>query len=884
MDKLYELMDWAEIEAVVYVEEDRPRDILGAKVTPHGILIQGFFPDQEKVSVRVLPGNRLYPMEKVDEEGFFAVLLKGRKIPKYEFVPGGKKDGQGYLNPYEYPCQITEKEEIRFGAGKWYDAYKKLGAHPMVIDDVQGVYFAVWAPNAMRVSVVGDFNNWDGRVCQMNRLDSGIFELFIPNLEIRSIYKYELKSGSGMVYLKSDPYANAFEEQPGDASVIVETDSYHWRDSEWREKNNASSPEGNPMAVYQCSLKEWAERTGDGDNCSYADIAKALAEYVKSMGYTHVELTPVTEYPEDRSQGYEVSGYFAPTSRYGYPKEFMYMVDHLHRSGIGVIIDFVASYFASGYSLLAEYDGTCLYEHLDPRKGIHPAYGTHIFNYGRPEVVSFLLSAIRFWGEKYHVDGVKITDLATMLYLDYHREEGQWIPNIYGSSENLEALDFVRQMNTILHRDTNMFTVAEEMAGGWNVTGSAEDDGLGFDLKWNHDWSADFMNYMRLDPVYRGMHQDELTLSTVNAFCEKYMIGFGKDDVTGPSGPLEEQMPGAGPDADEEENGKAKAANMRLAYGYMMLHPGKKLLYSSNSQDGTEAVIMREYIRDLLQIYKNKPALYLMDTKGESFEWISNLDAERNLLVFLRKTDRKEDMILAVCNFSNVAYEGVRVGVPCAGKYKEILNSDAKKYGGSGVVNPRVKISRKIEADERPDSIIVNIPPLGISVFHVPEEKPRTTNRDVLAARAGKKVSGPETADVKADTSPSEQIKETENKEPKKKAKGSKSGGRTAGTASVRKAVGNAAGGIRDKAAEAAADIGGKAAGAAGGIRDKAAEAAADIGGKAAGAAGGIRDKAVGAATDIKGKAVGAATDIGEKVTGKKSSPKDKTRTGSRKK
>ena len=875
MDKLYELMDWAEIEAVVFAEEDHPRDILGARVTPQGVLIQAFFPGEEDVSVHVLPGKKMYPMEKQDEEGFFAVLLKGRRIPQYEFVTGGRADGKTYRDPYNYPCQITEKEALRFSAGIWYDAYQKLGAHVMEIKGVQGVYFAVWAPNAVRVSVVGDFNNWDGRVYQMNRMDCGIFELFIPGLEAGCIYKYELKAKNDMVYLKADPYANAFEQKPGDASMVVSVDEYLWHDEKWLEerRKNSSKLAGEAMVVYQTSLQEWADQAGSPEEKNYKALAHRLAKYVKEMGYTHVELTPVTEYPEDQSLGFEVCGYFAPTARYGRPKEFMYLVDYLHKNGIAVILDFVASYFAGGYSLLTEFDGTCLYEHLDPRKGIHPAYGTHIFNYDRPEVANFLISSMKFWAQVCHVDGLKITDLATMLYLDYGREFGQWEPNMYGEPQNLEAKDFVKYMNKVLHKETDVITLAEEMAGGWHVTGDVEEEiGLGFDLKWNHDWSAGVMDYMRNDPIYRGPRQEDLILSTVYAFSEQYMIGFGKDDVTGPSGSLWEQMPGAGPEGSEEENAKVKLANLKLAYAYMIAHPGKKLFYAAAAgMDAEKQQLMKGYVRDLLQLYKKNPALYLLDSKEASFEWISNLDAERNLLIFLRKTAKKEDTLLIICNFSNVLYEAVEVGVPAAGKYKEIFNSDAAKYGGSDAVNPRVKISKVREANERKDSITVTIPPLALSVYKMPAVKAKTTNK---AAKAGKATASAAREEVQEalielpfelKTKADEKVKKTLRESVRHTVEeAAEKAGKAAGDVAAK--AGKAAGDVTDKAEKTAEELREKAGRAAGDVAEKAGKTAGELREKAGKAAGEVAEKAGKTAEELRDKAGKAAGDVAEKA------------------
>lgn len=722
MDKrLYDLMDWPEIEAVVYSEEDHPRDILGPKVTPDGVLIQAFFPGEE--TLRLKTGGTVRDMERVDESGYFAILLRRKTIPAYTFLT--EKDGQKreYPDPYAFPCQITKKEETRFTAGIWYDAWKKLGAHEMTVNGTKGVYFAVWAPNALRVSVVGAFNGWDGRRDQMNRLDSGIFELFIPGLVAGRPYRYELRQKSGETYLKSDPCAGAFEAGPDGASLVTGSSAYSWGDAEWMKRRASRQNERQAIIIYQTSL---ASVSGpEGEKTDYREKARTLAEHCEKMGYTHVELTPVTEYPDDATDGYEVSGYFAPTSRYGSPDDFRYLVDYLHRMGIGVIIDSVYSYFASGDSLLSGFDGTCLYEHLDPRRGIHPAFGTHIFNYGRGEVVNFLTSSAVMWAQEYHIDGMKITDVATMLYQNYGRAEGEWVANLYGGVENLEAIEFLKNLNTVLHKQSGFLTIAEDMAGYGGITQDPKQDGLGFDYKWNNTWAGDFLEYMHYDPLFRGAHHDDLTFDTVYAWSERSIIGFGRDEIAGREDGLKSRMAGITPELKE--------ANERLALSYLFVYPGKKLL-AAGEDDGKKAAL----IERLTSMCRELPALHEKDLTPEGFEWISNLDRDRNLLIFLRKGSRKDETLLVVCNFSNVEYDEFLIGVPWPGKYKEIFNSDAEKYGGGGVVNTRVKISHPIEHDERKNSIRVCVQPLGISVYQYTETvEKRSNNRSAKKRPAG---------------------------------------------------------------------------------------------------------------------------------------------------
>ena len=725
-DKLYDMMDWAEIEAVQYSEEKYPRNILGPRVTPEGILIQCFFPEEEKVSLRTLSDRKLHAMTEEDG-GYFAILLPGKKIPRYTFVLGDKKEGREIYDPYAFPSQITEKEEARFQAGICYDIYEKLGAHPMTVQGVEGVNFAVWAPNALRVSVVGDFNRWDGRTCQMHCLDSGIFELFIPGLKAGDLYKYEIKAKGGLTYLKADPYANAAQMRPDTASVVADLRDYEWQDQEWVRTRGEKQGYQDPMFIYEVHLGSWKKpKEGEKEFYNYRELAPLLAEYVKDMGYTHVELMPVMEHPLDESWGYQVTGYYAPTSRYGSPQDFMYFMDYMHREGIGVILDWVPAHFPRDTFGLSAFDGTCLYEHQDPRKGFHPHWGTLIYNYGRPEVKNFLIANALFWADKYHADGIRMDAVASMLYLDYGKQDGEWVANIYGGNENLEAIEFLKHLNSIFKKKyPSALLIAEESTAWPKITGDLEDEGLGFDYKWNMGWMNDFLNYMKYDPVYRGSHHDELTFSMIYNYSERFLLSLSHDEVVHGKGTLVQKMPG------EYEQ---KLSNLRLAYGYLTAHPGKKLLFMGQEfgQDmewdekkelDWEALEypahtqMKDYMKALLHLYRICPALYRDDFKTEGFEWINCLEWEKNLLVFLRKTEKEEDTLLVVCNFSNVVYEDYQVGVPYPGKYKEIFNSDSAVYGGAGNVNPRVKMSRDQECDERKQSIKIKVPPLGISIF-----------------------------------------------------------------------------------------------------------------------------------------------------------------------
>jgi 1,4-alpha-glucan branching enzyme len=599
---------------------------------------------------------------------------------------------------------------------------------------VKGVYFAVWAPNAIRVSVVGAFNAWDGRRYPMNRLDSGIFELFIPGLAAGRAYRYEILKKGGETYLKSDPFAGAFEEGAEGASLVSGESRFAWGDGEWMTLRGSNQDSRRPMVLYQTKFSDIGAEEGAA---TYREKARLLAKHCRRYGYTHVELTPVTEYPIDETDGFEVSGYFAPTSRYGSPDDFRYLVDHLHRMGIGVIVDVVDSYFASGNSLLAEFDGTCLYEHLDPRRGIHPAFGTHIFNYGRGEVVSFLIASAVNLAQNFHIDGLKMTDTATMLYRNYGRKDGEWVANLYGGSENLEAIEFLKKLNRVVHRLPGFLTIAEDMAGWNGITLDEKQDGLGFDYRWDNEWSDDFLEYMRLDPLFRGSHHDELTMHIVYAWSEKALRGFGRDQMSRKHGGLISLMSGL--------TREQKEANERLALSYLFVYPGKKLL-AAGEADAAPDLEKEEYaarreklIKKLTAMCEELPALYENDLSPEGFEWISNLDSARNLLIFLRKGSSAKDTLLVVCNFSNVEYDEFLIGVPRPGKYKEIFNSDAEEYGGTGAINPRVRMSRPVEHDERPQSICVCVPPLAVSIYrYTGEEKQRSSNRQARKRPASK--------------------------------------------------------------------------------------------------------------------------------------------------
>ena len=744
-------MDWPEIEAVVYSEEYAPREILGPHVTGDGVLVQCFFPGADKVTVKTTKDGREYPMSKEDDAGYFAVLLSGRKIPEYTYLVEQEGEQIECYDAYAFPCQITLEEEQKFINGICYDIYEKLGAHPMTVNGVDGVYFAVWAPNAARVSVVGDFNHWDGRVYQMQRLSvSGIYELFIPQIPVGSLYKYELKLKDGLTYLKADPYANQAELRPATASVVADLTKYIWKDQTWMKERKKIQTEDAPMFVYEMHLASWKKPEDGREFYNYRELAPMIVAYVKEMGYTHVELMPVMEHPFDASWGYQVTGYYAPTSRYGSPEDFMYFVDTLHQAGIGVILDWVPAHFPRDTFGLANFDGTCLYEHLDPRQGYHPHWGTLIYNYGRPQVKNFLIANALFWTEKFHADGIRFDAVASMLYLDYGKNDGEWVANIYGGNENLDAVELLKHLNSIFKKKhPDALLIAEESTAWPRVTGSVDtEEGLGFDYKWNMGWMNDFIGYMSNDPYFRGAHHNELTFSMVYAYSERFMLSLSHDEVVHQKGSLLEKMPGT-----EDK----KFANLRAAYGFFMTHPGKKLLFMGQEYGQVHEWAenkaldwedlekpahrqMQNYMKALIQLYKTHPALWKLDYDSDGFEWINCVEWEKSMVTFLRKSQKQEDTLVVICNFSDVAYEEELVGVPYAGKYKEILNSDAKEYGGTGVVNPRVKIAKKEETDDRPYTIKVKVAPLSVAIYSFTKTAAKTsTNR---TAKTAKKTAG----------------------------------------------------------------------------------------------------------------------------------------------
>lgn len=727
--KLYNLMNWPKIEEIIYSECDDPHAILG----PHGVgnqtLVQAYFPEAVEASIVFSESGETFKMNLADDDGYFAVLLPmpEKDVPSYHYNVRGR-DGAVMIRgeAYRYAPLIDRDDTERFRNGIHYTIYEKLGAHPISLNGIKGTYFAIWAPSAMRVSVVGDFNGWDGRMHQMRRLwDSGIFEIFIPDAAVGDNYKFELKLKTGLTYLKADPYCNASQLRPDTASVITDLNDFKWEDSDFLAKREAFQKGNAPVSVYEVYLGSIIPPEEGESYANYRKIADRLIPYVKEMGYTHVELMPVMEHPLDASWGYQVIGYYAPTSRYGSPKDFMYFVNELHKAGIGVILDWVPAHFPRDTQGLSNFDGTCLYEHLDPRQSFHPHWGTLIYNYGRPEVSNYLIANALFWVEKFHADGIRMDAVASMLYLDYGKGDGEWVANMYGGNENLEAIEMIKHLNSMMKkRNPGVLTIAEESTAFPKITGEPEDGGLGFDLKWNMGFMNDYLGYIRYDPYFRSHHHGELTFSMIYAYSERFMLVFSHDEVVHGKATLLEKMPGTT---------EQKLANLRLTYAYMMTHPGKKLLFMGQelgeSDEWNEGRLVEwelssspeheglaRLVSDLNSIYRSNPELYILDDSPEGFEWINHISANECTLTFVRKGKGKDDILLVAANFSGISRE-ITIGVPAAGKYKEIFNSDDEKYGGSGRVNSRVKRSKAVEWDDRPDSVTVKLASLSLSIL-----------------------------------------------------------------------------------------------------------------------------------------------------------------------
>ena len=699
--KLYKLMDWAAIEAIEYAEEDQPQNVLGAHVVGNATLYQAFLPGASKVDVVLDDEEKTVAMGMVDEEGFFAAVMnhKGKKNYHYVVTDGAGKS-RIYRDPYQYEVGLTDDEVTKINSGLHYHVYEVMGAHYTEIEGQEGVMFRVWAPNAVRVSVVGDFNDWNGKIHPMIRHEeTGIFMLFVPDLAEGTNYKYEIQMKGGQIHLKADPYAARSQAAPETASVLCKEENFAWNDDEWMAKRAQFDTKNAPLSIYEMNLHTYKEE--NGENMSLADIAKDVIPYVKKNGYTHIELMPVMEYMDEYFNGYQTTGYYAVSARYGTPAEFKAFVDSFHVAGIGVILDWVPSFFARDEHGLSNFDGTFLYGHLDERQRENVAYDAYNFNYGRPQVSNFLIANGIYWVEKFHADGLRLSGLSSMLYMDYGKSEGQWTPNIYGGTENLEGVEFIKHFNSILHKMyPGVLTIAKETSAWPKITESLEKDGLGFDYAWNTGFMQDFIAYMKKPYEERLNSLKDLTFSMVYAYSENYILPISHNEVYRNGGSLLEciQM--------EEE---WKKPFLRALYSFFMLHPGKKLTYMDQGIDETVKVLNR--------MYKELPALFCMDTDAAGFEWINCLDHGDGTLSFLRKSGSIEDNLLVVANFSQNSFEEYKLGVAEEGKYAEIYNSNMKDAGGTAKLDADIKSTKEEYYDGRNYTIQVKLEPMTVSVY-----------------------------------------------------------------------------------------------------------------------------------------------------------------------
>ena len=638
---------------------------------------------------------------------------------------GKNKTVQKKVKPYE----IGELDQYLFGQGTHYEIYKKLGAHKVTVRGKEGVYFAVWAPNARRVSVVGDFNEWDFEENYMERQEpAGIYTCFIPGVQDGDLYKFCIETMQGKRLFKADPFANYAEMRPGTASKVHDISNLKWSDSAWMEGRATWNMDESPISIYEAHIGSWRQHPGEEDErfYNYREFAVEAVKYMKEMGYTHIELIGIAEHPFDGSWGYQVTGYFAPTSRYRTPEDFAYMINYFHRNKIGVILDWVPAHFPRDAHGLADFDGTAVYEYADPRKGEHPDWGTKIFDYGKSEVKNFLISNALFWMEHFHVDGLRVDAVASMLYLDYGKQDGQWVANKYGGNQNLEAIEFFKHLNSVvLGRNPGALMIAEESTAWPKVTGKPEDDGLGFSLKWNMGWMHDFLEYMKLDPYFRKEHHNQMTFAMTYAYSEKYILVLSHDEVVHLKCSMLNKMPGLGFD---------KYANLKVGYAFMMGHPGKKLLFMGQDfaqlREWSEAreldwylleepehQYLQAFTRDLLKLYRKNKAMYEQDTEGYGFEWVNANDGYRSIFSFIRHSKHNKKNLLFVCNFTPVARDDYRVGVPVNKSYRLIFHSDDEKFQAEGTKRPLSYKAVKSECGGRDYSISYPLPGYGVAIF-----------------------------------------------------------------------------------------------------------------------------------------------------------------------
>ena len=721
----------AQIDALLAGRHADPFALLGSHPVSGGWAVRVFLPWAAEASISLKGAAKVTDAVKLRPEGFFEATWPSSQstapAPASYKIRGRTHQGEPFeiYDPYAFPYLLTEFDLHLMGEGRHFDTYEKLGAHVKTLEGVAGVHFAVWAPSAKRVSVVGDFNRWDGRVHPMrSRGSSGIWEIFLPELAEGAIYKYEIiGTHGGVLPLKADPYGFRSELRPNTGSVVASLDNYQWNDAEWIHQRSQINWFESPISIYEVHLGSW-RRSPEGSNrwLTYRELGGQLIPYVKELGYSHIELLPIMEHPYDGSWGYQTLGYFAATSRYGSPAEFMEFVDRCHQAGIGVLLDWTPAHFPRDAHGLAQFDGTHLYEHSDPRQGTHPDWGTLVYNYGRNEVQNFLISNALFWLDKYHIDGLRVDAVASMLYLDYSRKPGEWIPNEFGGRENLAAIAFLKRMNEIVHgRFPGVLTIAEESTSWPSVTRPTYLGGLGFSFKWNMGWMNDTLKYFSSDPVYRKYEHNKLTFSFLYAFSENFLLSFSHDEVVHGKNSLLHKMPG---DLWQQ------FANLRLLFGYHYAHPGKKLLFMGQEfaqrHEWSEAQSLdwhllqydshrgiQRLVTDLNELYAAQPALHEVDFDWHGFEWLDVNDADNSVLSFLRRGKDPASLLAVVVNATPVVREGYLIGVPQPGFYSEILNTDAGIYGGSNVGNLGGVSAEPIPHMGRPYSITLTLPPLA---------------------------------------------------------------------------------------------------------------------------------------------------------------------------
>ena len=724
------------LDHFLHATASHPHDFLG--MHPHrkgrsqGVVVRAFLRDAIDCAVMDAAGGQSWPMTRLDETGFFEVFIPKRtEVFRYQLrATRGNGEMRQFFDPYSFLPTLGDQDLYLFNEGNELRLYEKLGAHRRTINGIVGVSFAVWAPNARRVSVVGNFNGWDGRYHPMRPLGvSGVWELFIPGIEGGELYKFELWDVRGHIRIKTDPFGAYFEAPPGNAAIVHDVRTHVWGDSEWIKRREADAARlDRPISVYEVHLGSWKRKPEDANRpLSYRELAPELADYVKQMGFTHIEVMPLAEHPFDGSWGYQVTGFFAPTRRFGSPDDFAWFVDYLHQQGIGVILDWVPAHFPRDSFALAEFDGTHLYEHADPRQGAHMDWGTLIFNYSRNEVRCFLIANALSWLDRYHIDGLRVDAVASMLYLDYSRKAGEWVPNRQGGRENLEAIDFLRVTNDLVHQHyPGVLTIAEESTSFAGISKPTKDGGIGFDFKWNMGWMHDTLKYFSKDSIHRKWHQNDLTFGMLYQYAENFVSVFSHDEVVHGKGSMLMKM-GAWHIPE-------KAANLRALYAYMWGWPGKKLLFmgSEFGQSSEWAYTgsldwhltqyldhegIRLLVRDLNHLYRSEPVLGCNDLNAHGFRWLACQDAEASVLAFLRCDPFEQTLFAVVGHFTPVIRRDYRIGVPRRGFWREVINSNSNFYGGSGLGNDGGRQTEDVASDGMSQSLCLTLPPLSTTIL-----------------------------------------------------------------------------------------------------------------------------------------------------------------------